>query len=656
MKKLISMLLALCLLAALGPARAEEAPSQGKPYTNPNLYTEFTERPGPEENFFIYMNYDFLVQGAADIHYWQNDDRGRAFHYLSEEGLEICRNTEYTDPESQIVQIVYSLAADKEKREQDAYAALDGKISRVKAVKTTQELTTLLREEGFRISTPFLNTSNQPRISTDLYLTTVDKIQVLPFPPNTVGNVEPDKEASREKLVRMGYGEEEARRLVDEIARYDDDFTVEVPDWLQASDGVYEPVVSLKEIRENCPVLYALLTGVGLAKEDAETKPAYEIEPLGLSVFLKWYTDENLETLKAIVALRLYDDTEEVMHRDSIYAIYTDSEEMVLFQDIMVIAEIPMTQAYVTHYCPEEKWEMATDLFEETRSAMRERILANTWLSEESKQKAIEKLEDMVLSPIVAPGGSFDCGPLLEALRDCDDLLDAAALCRRFKNQCLLRYTGEKIDTSNPYTSGIGVMALGGQYLPQFNIFCIGAPALNGSFCDPTSRETLLGTLGMHISHEVSHGFDSLGAMRDVTGTGTLFTDEDLRVFNEKTASIASLLDKVETGNGYHVMGDQVTYEAMADLTGMCLMLDLAKKEENFDYDAFFRAFAGFYFLYDYGNVHMPNEAGRVDTHPPYYVRFNYTVSQFEEFYRTYPSVTEGTPMYVAPENRILAW
>ena len=69
MKKLISMLLALCLLAALGPARAEEASSQGKPYTNPNLYTEFTERPGPEENFFIYMNYDFLVQGAADIHY-----------------------------------------------------------------------------------------------------------------------------------------------------------------------------------------------------------------------------------------------------------------------------------------------------------------------------------------------------------------------------------------------------------------------------------------------------------------------------------------------------------------------------------------------------------------------------------------------------------
>ncbi len=54
MKKILSILMALCLLAALGPAGAEEAPSQGKPYTNPNLYTEFTERPGPEENFYLY--------------------------------------------------------------------------------------------------------------------------------------------------------------------------------------------------------------------------------------------------------------------------------------------------------------------------------------------------------------------------------------------------------------------------------------------------------------------------------------------------------------------------------------------------------------------------------------------------------------------------
>ena len=44
------------------------------------------------------------------------------------------------------------------------------------------------------------------------------------------------------------------------------------------------------------------------------------------------------------------------------------------------------------------------------------------------------------------------------------------------------------------------------------------------------------------------------------------------------------------------------------------------------------------------------------DLHPAGYIRVNSVVAQFEEFYRTYPSVTEGTPMYIAPEDRVLIW
>lgn len=652
MKKLISMLLALCLLAALGPARAEEAPSQGKPYTNPNLYTEFTERPGPEENYFIYADYDLLVRGAKDPRSWANDDRGRAYYYLAEQALEICRNPEYTDTDSQIVQFVYSLAADKEKREQDSFAALAERVNRVKAVKTTEELTALMREEGFLINTPFFSAGTHAwGRDQSLYVVSVSKLPVLGYlPAEDYAEPVTDRETPRERLILMQYGEEDTLRLVEEIERYDNDFPEALPEWAD------KPLVSLNEIRENCPPLFAMLSGVGLVREGAEAQPMYEIQADDVAAFQAWYTDENLETMKAIVLLRLYEDVSEFLDQGSTFTHYSDSEGIRLFQLIDHTAAIPMNQAYVTHYCPEEKWQMATDLFEETKGAMRARILANTWLSEGSKKKAIEKLDDLCLSPIVPPEGSFDCGPLLEALRGCDNLPDAAAKCKRFDNLCMMRYAGEKITRDNPYTAGIGVLPVGGQYLPQYNTFCIGAPALNGAFCDPTSRETLLGTLGMHIGHELSHGYDALGAMRDAAGTGTLFTDEDLAVFNGKTASIAAQLDRIETGKGFHVMGDQVTYEAMADMTGMCLMLDLARMEKDFDYDAFFRAFAKFYYLYDYGNVHKPNENGRVDPHPPYYVRVNYSVAQFEEFYRTYPAVTEGTPMYIAPENRILAW
>ena len=41
---------------------------------------------------------------------------------------------------------------------------------------------------------------------------------------------------------------------------------------------------------------------------------------------------------------------------------------------------------------------------------------------------------------------------------------------------------------------------------------------------------------------------------------------------------------------------------------------------------------------------------------PPYHVRVNFTLAHFDEFYETYPSVKEGTPMYIAPEERILVW
>ena len=45
-----------------------------------------------------------------------------------------------------------------------------------------------------------------------------------------------------------------------------------------------------------------------------------------------------------------------------------------------------------------------------------------------------------------------------------------------------------------------------------------------------------------------------------------------------------------------------------------------------------------------------------VSTHPPYYARINFTAAHFDKFYESYPSVTEGTPMYIAPEDRILIW
>ena len=82
--------------------------------------------------------------------------------------------------------------------------------------------------------------------------------------------------------------------------------------------------------------------------------------------------------------------------------------------------------------------------------------------------------------------------------------------------------------------------------------------------------------------------------------------------------------------------------------------LDMVRETENFDYDAYFRAFAYFFSAYQLREQVSPEGARNI--HPYCYLRINFTVQHFDEFYRTYPSVTEGTPMYLAPEERILVW
>ena len=223
----------------------------------------------------------------------------------------------------------------------------------------------------------------------------------------------------------------------------------------------------------------------------------------------------------------------------------------------------------MTHYCPEEKWAAAVELFEEVREAMRERIRTAEWMSGESKERCMAKLDDLAMGQIVPPGGQFDLGPLLSALRECDNLMDAAAQCVRLQNQCRMRFAGEPLDRTNPYVNGTkGILSDNGQYEPGLNIFNIGAVALNEAMCDFTSRETVFGSLGFHIAHELSHGYDLMGARRDAAGTGPLFTDEDFKYFEGKAMAIAAQLSAMECGNDVHVQGDQVIYEAMADLAG----------------------------------------------------------------------------------------
>ncbi len=212
----------------------------------------------------------------------------------------------------------------------------------------------------------------------------------------------------------------------------------------------------------------------------------------------------------------------------------------------------------------------------------------------------------------------------------------------------MTRYIGDRVERENVYTCSMnGLLQIGGGYMPYNNMFTIGAAALGGSLCDTSSRETLLGTLGAHMAHEVSHGYDR----RNIRTDG-IITEEEYNTFVNMSQPITEKISRIDTGNGFLLDGEMICCEAMADLEGIRLMLDLAEKEEKFDYDIFFGSFAKLWFCYERGaDYHQ-----LADPHAPDYVRVNFTVAHFDEFYETYPTITEGTPMYIAPEDRILVW
>lgn len=309
MKRMICLLLTLCLLAGCSLVGAEDLASRGKPYTNPNLYDSFPERPGPEENYMIYADYDEFVKAAGGSDKWNNGFVQRSTHHVGQEIVDICLNPEYTDTESEIIRILYNLAADTEKLDKEGIAPLMAKVDRVKSVRTLDELTDLIGEKGFLLSTPVLTCKTQEDSSLGLFYVSISKIPLLDTLEMTDEEIEanggplPDMETPRKRLTEMQYSEEEADFLVKEIARFDNDYTEDPEGWPEGRQ-----MMSQMKIRENWQPLYRMLEGAGLVMDDNDTKAVYEIVPYTIGSFMAWYREENLEALKAMVSLRLYQD------------------------------------------------------------------------------------------------------------------------------------------------------------------------------------------------------------------------------------------------------------------------------------------------------------------------------------------------------------
>ena len=361
MKRLAAILLVLAVFIACTQAGAESKTLEGKPYPNSNLYGNWPdERPGPEESFELYVNYDAYREALANGGQKDTSTISRITQEVREQILELCRDPEQTDTEAEILRILYGMLTDTESIEREGSASLTARVDRVKAVKTLNELNGLLQEEGFLI-TPALfscdvreSRSNPGKASVTLFSS--DALDDLPVPDDATEEelaAEPrkDTETPREILVQMGYSEEEAAHLVEEMVRYDDPSTVDysIDAGFEVDFSAGSLMLSLREIHEKYPLLYSLLAGLGCVSKERESEPMYETDQWDLLRLLGWYREENLDVLKAILILSLYHDADRYLDQTALQG----NPEEELYR-MLTIAGIAMDQAYLNHFSSTE--------------------------------------------------------------------------------------------------------------------------------------------------------------------------------------------------------------------------------------------------------------------------------------------------------------
>ena len=658
MKRLCCLLLTLCLLATCTLAGAETTHLQGKPWVNSNLYGQWPdERPAPEDGYDMYANYDDYL--AAPPKEEINGYFARQIHggeVVEEQVLVLCTDPKWNGTEAQILQILYRLYTDAEKREQDGLNPLQPCADRLRAVKTQEELTALIREDGWMYGPALydgeLKSSFTEATIYRINLGPVETIEYLPPDPVTFESQGRDIEGAKETLRLLGYSAEEAAEAVEKI--------LALTEQVAASNIIEEDLevtvqergtASLNELRELCPLIPELLTAQGLVREGTEAEQCYMVNAGDLHRFRDLYLEENLEILKAVLMLGMYAGVKSVLPNAM-----EDGETEASFNSFLLfVPEAVRNQAYLHNYVPQERLDMYYRMVDEYKEAMRIRLEQSSWLSEDTKKEALRKLDKLVAARLEFAYGDIDCAPLLEKLRSCETMLEAAVLCTQFNRECMASILGRDVVRGNRFMSAHALLTAEGKYYPDENIFYLGGGSLT-VVIDTTSRETILGSIGVHMAHELSHAFDTEGSKFNADFTGSLFTEEDQRIFTEKAEFVSNQITAIEPLDGIGGNGPRKIGEVLADLTGMSLTLDIARKEADFNYDAFFRAFAAFFFCYMTDPVEaMPYDI-RTNPHPLPYIRINFTVQHFDEFYRTYPSVTEGTPMYMAPEDRLLVW
>ena len=457
---------------------------------------------------------------------------------------------------------------------------------------------------------------------------------------------------------KLGYSKEEAKKIIDDAIKFDALLAPNVKSAEEAADysKMYNPqtVAELASATDQLDIAAIIKQLVGEEPEKIiVTEPEYfkalnKILQDNFELFKNWalirvirenasYLDDEMREINGRYGRALSGSKKPVSQRKFAFYLARDMFSQVAGDYYGKKYFGPQAKADVHH------------MVEQMIKVYKGRLTNNQWLSKDTRDKAILKLDKLGIQV-----GYPDKIPALYDQFKVDEEESLIANLNQLTvtaNKELFSRWNKPVDRMRWEMSAATVNAY---YHPFKNIIVFPAAILQAPFYSlKQSSSQNYGGIGAVIAHEISHAFDNNGSLFDEFGNlNNWWTDEDSAHFKQLAQKMIDEFDGIPFA-GQKVNGKLTVSENIADAGGLSCALEAAKTEADFNAQEFFINWATIWRMK--ATEQYMQLLLSIDVHAPQKLRANIQAENLDDFYTAF-EIKPGDEMYRAPEDRVHIW
>ena len=563
----------------------------------------------------------------------------------------------------------YKAASDYKQREKDGLEPLKPYLKEIEDIKDLNDLankSASLTDNGIPIPFGY-------DVGTNAENTSQKQIQLTPpsilLPDVSIYKDESSKKqyltpietATQKALEMLGYSEKNSKRIVKEALEFDEiiaKYSLSNEEMSESKNLVHPKTAEEINAYSGSFKLYDVIKGI--MGRDLETINVPNTKYF--ENYSKVVNQDNFSKIKSwmlmqeamaasnsltedyrlnfqSISMAIMGTQKPISKEDTVYEMSVN-----LFSDVMSVY-------YGRKYFGEEAKTDVTGMIDKIKNVYRGRLQQNDWLTEETRNKAIEKLDKMKV--FVGYQEDVDPGTKELHLDPNKSFFELSEDIAQFGKRYTIDHFDDPIDKNKWSGSAFDINAY---YNPESNSINFPAGILQAPFYDKNqSTEKNYGGIGVVIGHEITHAFDSNGADYDENGDmHNWWTKADTKAFDKRIKAFEDQWNGLEI-YGTKVNGKLTVTENVADAGGLSSTLQVLKTDMTKpNLKDYFENYANIWkqkASLQYNKYTMVQ-----DVHAPNELRVNQQLKNLPEFYEAYPQIKKGDAMYLAPSKRISLW